>query len=63
MNPSKSNMRRGKSLARAACWVFSAVYRMPSDQLQRFYAERTNARDRLALLGAVARVPWPSPSL
>jgi lycopene beta-cyclase len=42
--------------------VFSAVYRLPPDLLQRFYAVRTSVRDRLALLGAVARVPWLRPS-
>ena len=36
--------------------VFSAVYRLPPDLLQRFYAAKTNPRDRLALLAAVARV-------
>lgn len=39
--------------------VFGAVYRLPADVLERFYAAQTNTRDRLALLGAVARVPWP----
>jgi lycopene beta-cyclase len=37
--------------------VFSAVYRLPPVLLQRFYAAKTNTRDRLALLGAVARMP------
>jgi lycopene beta-cyclase len=39
--------------------VFAAVYRLPPDLLARFYAARTTPRDRLALLGAVARLPWP----
>ena len=43
--------------------VFSAVYRLPPDLLQRFYAAKTTTRDRLALLGAVARVRVPRPRL
>jgi lycopene beta-cyclase len=43
--------------------VFSAVYRLPPDVLQRFYAAQANTRDRLALLGAVARVRVPRPRL
>jgi lycopene beta-cyclase len=39
--------------------VFSAVYRLPTDLLQRFYAAQTTPHDRLALLGAVARLPRP----
>ena len=39
--------------------VFSAVYQLPPELLQRFYAANTTTRDRLALLGAVARLPRP----
>ena len=39
--------------------VFAAIYRLPPDLLERFYAARTTARDRLVLLAAVARLPWP----
>jgi lycopene beta-cyclase len=34
--------------------VFSAVYQLPPELLQRFCAAKTTTRDRLALLGAVA---------
>jgi lycopene beta-cyclase len=40
--------------------VFGAVYRLPQEILGRFYAAQTTPGDRLALLAAVARVPWPS---
>jgi len=43
--------------------VFEAVYRMPQEILGRFYAARNTTRDRLALLAAVARVPWNRPAL
>jgi len=39
--------------------VFEAVYRLPQALLERFYAARTTARDRLVLLGAVARLTAP----
>ena len=43
--------------------VFSAVYRLPTDLLHRFYAAKTTPLDRFALLGAVARVRVPRPRL
>ena len=43
--------------------VFDAVYRLPQEVLERFYAARTTPRDRLAILAAVARVPWTRPAL